>query len=68
MSNLSAFEGRYTGSGRWYDSASNSQGYRVQQTNRLNGSGIEMQFKHDFDDGRVVEAHFVMTRIAPHLF
>jgi hypothetical protein len=68
MSSLTAFEGRFTGSGRWHDSASNSQGYRIQQTNRLVDSGFEMQFRHDFDDGSVVEAHFIMRRIAPHLF
>jgi hypothetical protein len=68
MSDLTPFEGRFTGTGRWYDSASNSQGYRIQQTNRLVDSGFEMQFRHDFDDGSVVEAHFIMTRIAPRLF
>lgn len=68
MSEVTAFEGRFTGSGRWHDSASNTLGYRIQQTNRLADSGFEMQFRHDFDDGSVVEAHFTMTRIAPHLF
>jgi hypothetical protein len=68
MSDLAVFEGRFTGSGQWHDSASNSQGYRIQQTNRLIDSGFEMQFRHDFDDGSVVEAHFTMARIAPHLF
>jgi len=68
MSDFVEFEGHFEGSGRWYDSQSNSQAYKIRQTNKLRNTGFEMQFRHDFEDGSVVEAHFVMTRIAPHLF
>lgn len=65
---LKAFLGTFDGSGAWYDSAGKSAAYRIQQTNDSSDDGFEMAFKHDFDDGTVVDARFSMTWIAPNLF
>jgi hypothetical protein len=60
--------GTYEGTGAWYDSAGKTSGYRVRQTNVPIADGIEVAFKHDFDDGTVVDAKFAMIWIAPNLF
>src|SRR5262249_12320698 len=68
MNIIDSIRGRYEGSGNWYDSDGKTMGYRVTQDNRVTGSGFEFQFKHDFDDGTVTNAQFVMTWITPYLF
>jgi hypothetical protein len=60
--------GTYEGTGAWYDSAGKTSGYRVRQTNVPIADGFEVAFKHDFDDGTVVDAKFAMIWIAPNLF
>jgi hypothetical protein len=62
------FIGTHEGTGTWYDAAGKSALYRIQQTNQATADGFEVAFKHDFDDGSVVEAKFQMTWIAPNLF
>jgi hypothetical protein len=60
--------GAYEGAGAWYDAAHKSATYQISQTNRATADGFEVTFRHDFDDGSVVEATFSMTWLAPHLF
>jgi len=62
------FIGTFEGSGTWYDAAGKSATYRIQQTNQATADGFEVAFKHDFEDGALVEAKFSMTWIAPNLF
>jgi len=62
------FTGTYEGTGTWYDSAGKSSAYRIQQTNLATADGFEVAFKHDFDDGTVVDARFRMTWMAANLF
>jgi hypothetical protein len=50
--------GTYEGTGAWYDSSGKTSGYRVRQTNVPIADGFEVAFKHDFDDGTVVDAKF----------
>ena len=66
--NAPGFIGTFEGSGAWYDAARKSGAYRIHQTNQLTPDGFQVAFKHDFDDGTVVEAKFSMTWIAPNLF
>ena len=68
MSLIEGLLGTFDGSGAWYDSAGKSASYRIKQTNASSTDGFEMAFKHDFDDGTVVDARFRMTWIAPYLF
>ena len=65
---LQGLLGTFDGSGAWYDSAGKSAVYRIRQTNTPTADGFEVAFKHDFDDGTVVDAHFSMSWIAPNLF
>jgi hypothetical protein len=65
---VEALMGTYEGTGAWHDAAGQSSGYRIRQTNTPSADGFEIAFKHDFDDGTVVDARFRMIRIAPHLF
>jgi hypothetical protein len=60
--------GSFTGAGSWHDAAGKSETYTVVQTQTETATGFEVQFRHDFADGSVVEAHFVMTWVAPLLF
>ena len=60
--------GTYEGTGAWHDAAGKSSGYRIRQTNTPSADGFEIAFKHDFDDGTVVDARFRMIWIAPNLF
>ena len=62
------FIGTWEGTGAWHDSAGKSLGYRIRQTNAGSADGFEIAFKHDFDDGTVVDARFRMIWIAPNLF
>jgi hypothetical protein len=61
------FAGTFDGAGAWYDSTGTSATYKIHQTNVATPDGFEVAFKHDFDDGSVVEARFIMSRIAPSL-
>ena len=58
----------YEGTGTWHDSTRKSSAYRIRQTNLATAGGFEVAFKHDFDDGTVVDARFKMTWMAPNLF
>jgi hypothetical protein len=60
--------GAYEGAGAWYDAAHKSATYQIRHTNRATVNGFEVTFRHDFDDGSVVEATFTMTWLAPHVF
>jgi hypothetical protein len=62
------FLGTYEGAGTWHDSTGKASAYRIGQTNLATTDGFEVAFKHDFDDGTVVEARFNMTWLAPHIF
>lgn len=68
MSTVEKFLGTYEGDGAWHDSAGKTSDYRIAQTNLTTTDGFEIAFKHDFDDGTVVQARFTMTWIAPHIF
>jgi hypothetical protein len=65
---LNKLIGTYEGTGAWYDSSGKTSGYRVRQTNAPIADGFEVAFKHDFDDGTVVNAKLAMIWIAPNLF
>jgi hypothetical protein len=65
---LNKLIGTYEGTGAWYDSSGKTSGYRVRQTNAPIADGFEVAFKHDFDDGTVVDAKLAMIWIAPNLF
>jgi hypothetical protein len=60
--------GAYTGQGIWYDEDGKSGTYTAVETIVANASGFDVTFKHDFDDGSVVNAHFTMVWIGPSLF
>lgn len=68
MITIERFLGTYEGAGTWHDSAGKTSAYRIGQTNLATADGFEVAFKHDFDDGTVVQARFTMTWIAPHIF
>lgn len=68
MNAVDKFLGTYEGKGAWYDSSGKASGYRVRQTNTALADGFEIAFKHDFDDGTVVDARFRMIWIAPNLY
>ena len=63
-----SFVGTFSGTGMWHDAAGKSAGYRIRQTNVATAKGCEVAFRHDFDDGSVVEATFSLVRLVPHLF
>ena len=62
------FAGTHEGHGAWHDAAGKSAHYTIKQSTRTTADGFELAFKHEFEDGTVVDARFVMTWIAPHLF
>jgi hypothetical protein len=64
----SKFAGTFAGAGAWYDSTGQSAPYKVHQSNVATADGFEVTFKHDFEDGSVVEARVTMSWIAPNLF
>ena len=68
MNTIEGFLGTYEGTGSWHDAAGKSASYRIRQTNAARGDGLEIAFHHDFDDGTVVDARFLLTSIAPNLF
>ena len=68
MKSFEWFDGVFEGLGSWYEATGRSQSYRVRHTNRRTDSGFEVTFRHDFDDGSVVEAHVTMLWTTEHLF
>jgi len=68
VNTIEKFAGTYEGTGTWHDATGKSSGYRIQQTNVGSADGFEVAFKHDFDDGSVVDARLNMTWIAANLF
>lgn len=68
MSDITAITGYFKGSGQWYDSTGKSGTYDVVQTNRALPAGLEVSFRHEFDDGNVTEARFTLTDVAPHIY
>lgn len=68
VNTITTLSGTYEGSGSWHDAAGKSAGYRIRQTNVTTDHGFTVTFKHDFDDGSVVEASFDMVWIAPFVF
>ena len=65
---VSDFAGTYEGIGSWHQADGKSAAYRVRQTIRPTADGFEAAFRHDFDDGNVVEATFAMTWVTTELF
>jgi hypothetical protein len=65
---IDSLAGTYEGTGEWFDSSGKSSTYSVRQTNSETPDGFEIVFKHDFDDGTVVDARFEMTWVAPRIF
>jgi hypothetical protein len=65
---IDSLRGYYDGSGKWYDSAGKSLGYKVIQNNSLTSDGFVVKFNHKFDDGTETEARFVMTWITNVIF
>lgn len=68
MNTIDRLAGSFTGSGTWHDEVGKSAAYTVQHTNRETGTGFDVVFTHDFEDGTVVDARFSMTWIAPGIF
>ena len=68
MNGIEQFAGTYVGSGTWHDDNGKLSSYKVVQTNIVIDDGFGVRFKHDFDDGSVVEACFDMTWLAPFVF
>jgi hypothetical protein len=62
------FFGTYEGIGSWHEADGKSAAYRVHQTIRPVADDFEVAFRHDFDDGNVVEATFAMIWITSDLF
>ena len=68
MTIIPGLAGTYEGTGEWFDSSGKSSKYSVRQTNASTVDGFEIAFKHEFDDGTVVDARFHMTWVPPHIF
>ena len=68
MNTIERFLGTYEGYGSWHDSAGKSMTYKVTQTIGAIDGGFNIVFKHEFDDGSVVDAHFDMSWVGPFLF
>jgi hypothetical protein len=68
VNTIERFVGTYQGAGAWFDSAGKSSAYRIKQTTLATANGFEIAFRHDFDDGTVVDARFDMTWVAPNIF
>ena len=68
MSEVAAIAGEYKGAGQWYDSAGKSGTYQAVQTNRALPAGVEISFRHDFDDGSVTEARLALSQVAPRIY
>jgi hypothetical protein len=67
MNSIEKLSGTYAGSGCWHDALGQSQSYTIEQTNRVTADGFEIVFKHEFEDGSVVKAHFALITIAPNI-
>jgi hypothetical protein len=65
---IDSLAGTYEGTGEWFDSSGKSSKYSVRQTNASTADGFEIAFKHEFDDGTMVDARFQMTWVTPHIF
>jgi len=68
MKKLDWLDGSFDGSGSWHEATGRSQNYRVHQTNRWLDDGFEVIFRHDFEDGDVIDAHFTMLWLTDRLF
>jgi hypothetical protein len=68
MKTIERFAGTYQGTGTWHDAVGKSSSYTVHQTNLETADGFDVTFKHDFEDGAVVEARFTMTWLTANLF
>jgi len=68
VTSIETFTGTFEGTGTWHDAAGKSATYRIQQTTSATDGGFEVAFRHDFEDGAVVEARFSMSWIASNLF
>ena len=68
MATIEGFAGTFEGAGTWHDAAGKSAMYRIQQTAAATDGGFDVAFRHDFDDGTVVEGRFSMSWIASNLF
>jgi hypothetical protein len=68
LNTIDRLAGSFAGSGSWHDAVGTSAAYTIQHTNRETGDGFDVAFKHDFEDGTVVDARFSMTWIAPGIF
>ena len=68
MSEVAAIAGEYKGAGQWYDSTGKSGTYQVVQVNRALPAGLEIAFRHDFDDGSVTTAQLALNHVAPRIY
>jgi len=68
MDALGPFIGTYEGSGRWHDAVGKSGAYAIAHITRATADGFEVEFKHDFDDATIVQAHFTMLWLVSGLF
>lgn len=68
MADIAAISGAFKGTGKWYDSAGKAGTYQVVQTNRTLPAGLEISFRHDFDDGTVTEARLSLSHVAPRIY
>jgi hypothetical protein len=68
VNDIEQFVGTFEGTGTWFDAAAKSGTYKIRQMTVATTGGFEVSFKHDFDDGTVVDARFVMTWVAPNVF
>jgi hypothetical protein len=68
MSGIAAITGHYKGAGQWYDSTGKSGTYQVVQTMRALPTGLEVSFRHDFDDGNVTEARLTLSHVVPRIY
>lgn len=68
VTSIETLIGTYEGSGTWHDAAGASAAYTITQTNVVTNLGFDVTFRHDFEDGSVVEARFNMIWIAASIF
>jgi len=68
VNSIDALAGTFRGAGTWHDEAGKSATYQIVQTNASTNDGFVVTFKHDFEDGSIVDARFAMIWLAPHLF
>jgi hypothetical protein len=68
MAEIAAIAGAFKGEGQWFDSTGKSGSYQVVQTNRALATGVEISFRHDFDDGDVTDARLTLSHVAPRIY